>query len=256
MVAAAKAHSSEWGKTMNARALVAFGGAAPLHAANLAKKLKISKLFIPQGAGVGSALGFLLAPARFEVVRSFFSPLRELNLDAITSLVEEMRNEAVSVVSQMSSGPLEEKIRAYMRYQGQGHEVSVLIDQVEIVDSRYLRQRFESVYRETYGRVLEEVEVEILSWTLSLEGAAQGGEWFEFTKNSEIVEARIGESKVYMDEGELKIPVLWREALVQGEEYKGPLLITENQTTTVVPKNSSVSITQQGFLQITLELES
>ena len=58
----------------------------------------------------------------------------------------------------MSSGPLEEKIRAYMRYQGQGHEVSVLIDQVEIVDSRYLRQRFESVYRETYGRVLEEVE--------------------------------------------------------------------------------------------------
>ena len=256
MVAAAKAHSSEWGKTMDARALVAFGGAAPLHAANLAKKLKISKLFIPQGAGVGSALGFLLAPARFEVVRSFFSPLRELNLDAVASLVEEMRNEAVSVVSQMSSGPLEEKIRAYMRYQGQGHEVSVLIDQVEIVDSRYLRQRFESVYRETYGRVLEEVEVEILSWTLSLEGAAQGGEWFEFTKNSEIVEARIGESKVYMDEGELKIPVLWREALVQGEEYKGPLLITENQTTTVVPKNSSVSITQQGVLQITLELES
>ena len=256
MVAAAKAHSSEWGKTMDARALVAFGGAAPLHAANLAKKLKISKLFIPQGAGVGSALGFLLAPARFEVVRSFFSSLRELNLDAVASLVEEMRDEAVSVVNQMSSGPLEEKIRAYMRYQGQGHEVSVLIDQVEIVDSRYLRQRFESVYRETYGRVLEEVEVEILSWTLSLEGAAQGGEWFEFTKNSEIVEARIGESKVYMDEGELKIPVLWREALVQGEEYKGPLLITENQTTTVVPKNSSVSITQQGVLQITLELES
>ena len=59
-----------------------------------------------------------------------------------------------------------------------------------------------------------------------------------------------------LDEGELKIPVLWREALVQGEEYKGPLLITENQTTTVVPKNSSVNITQQGLLRITLELES
>ena len=143
-----------------------------------------------------------------------------------------------------------------MRYQGQGHEVSVLIDQVEIVDSRYLRQRFESVYRETYGRVLEEVEVEILSWTLSLEGAAQGGEWFEFTENSEIVEARIGESKVYMGDAELKIPVLWREALVEGEEYKGPLLITENQTTTVVPKNSSVIITPQGVLRITLELGS
>ena len=256
MAAAAKAHSSEWGKTMDARALVAFGGAAPLHAANLAKKLKISRLYIPQGAGVGSALGFLLAPARFEVVRSFFSPLKALNVDAVANLIEEMRNEAVSVVSQMSSGPLDEKVRAYIRYKGQGHEVSVLIDQVELVDADYLRERFESAYRETYGRVLEEVEAEILSWTLSLEGAAQGGEWFEFTKNSEFVEARIGESKVYMGDAELKIPVLWREALVEGEEYKGPLLITENQTTTVVPKNSSVIITQRGVLRITLELES
>ena len=169
---------------------------------------------------MGSALGFLLAPARFEVVRSFFSPLRELNLDAVASLVEEMRDEAVSVVNQMSSGPLEEKIRA-MRYQGQGHEVSVLIDQVEIVDSRSFRQRFESVYRETYGRVLEEVEVEILSWTLSLEEPAAGGEWFEFTKNSEVVEARIGESKVYMDEGELKSPFYGERPWFKGRNTRG-----------------------------------
>ena len=256
MAAAAKAHSSEWGKSMDARALVAFGGAAPLHAANLAKKLKISRLYIPQGAGVGSALGFLLAPARFEVVRSFFSPLATLNVDTVMSLIEEMRDEATGVVSQMSSGPLEEKVRAYIRYQGQGHEVSVLIDQVELVDADYLRERFESAYRETYGRVLEEVEAEILSWTLSLEGAAQREEWFEFTKSNSVVEAQIGESNVYMSDAELKTPVLWREALVEGEEYFGPLLITENQTTTVLPKDSSVSISQQGVLRITLGLRS
>ena len=256
MAAAAKAHSSEWGKSMDARALVAFGGAAPLHAANLAKKLKISRLYIPQGAGVGSALGFLLAPARFEVVRSFFSPLTALNVDTVMSLLEEMRDEATGVVSQISSGPLEEKVRAYIRYQGQGHEVSVLIDQVELVDADYLRERFESAYRETYGRVLEEVEAEILSWTLSLEGAAQREEWFEFTKSNAVVEAQIGESNVYMSDAELKTSVLWREALVEGEEYFGPLLITENQTTTVVPKHSSVSISQQGVLRITLDLQS
>ena len=256
MAAAAKAHSSEWGKSMDARALVAFGGAAPLHAANLAKKLKISRLYIPQGAGVGSALGFLLAPARFEVVRSFFSPLTALNVDTVMSLLEEMRDEATGVVSQISSGPLEEKVRAYIRYQGQGHEVSVLIDQVELVDADYLRERFESAYRETYGRVLEEVEAEILSWTLSLEGAAQREEWFEFTKSNAVVEAQIGESNVYMSDAELKTSVLWREALVEGEEYFGPLLITENQTTTVVPKDSSISISQQGVLRITLGLRS
>ncbi|MFL2526763.1 MAG: hydantoinase/oxoprolinase family protein, partial [Candidatus Azotimanducaceae bacterium] len=255
MVAAAKAHSSEWGKTMDARALVAFGGAAPLHAANLAKKLKISRLYIPQGAGVGSALGFLLAPARFEVVRSFFSPLKALNMGAMVNLIEEMRNEATGVVSQMSSGPVDEKVRAYIRYKGQGHEVSVLVDQVELADADYLRERFESAYRETYGRILEEVEAEILSWTLSLEGAAQREEWFEFKKSNAVVETQIGESNVYMSDAELKTPVLWREALEEGEEYLGPLLITENQTTTVVPKHSSVSITQQGVLRITLGLQ-
>ena len=168
-------------------------------------------------------------------------------------MIEEMRSEATSVVSQISSSPLEEKVRAYIRYQGQGHEVSVLIDQVDMVDADYLRERFENAYRETYGRVLENVEAEILSWTLSLEGPAQRDAWFEFTQNFEVGEAQIGESKVFMGDAELKTPVLWREALVEGEEYEGPLLITENQTTTVVPQNSSVCVCKYGVLQITLE---
>ena len=103
---------------------------------------------------------------------------------------------------------------------------------------------------------MEEVEAEILSWTLSLEGAAQREGWFEFTKSKTVLEAQIGESKVYMSDAELRTPVLWREALVEGKEYFGPLLITENQTTTVVPKHSSVSISQQGVLRITLGLQS
>ena len=103
---------------------------------------------------------------------------------------------------------------------------------------------------------MDGVEAEILSWTLSLEGAAQREECFEFTKSKTVVEAQIGESKVYMSDAELKTPVLWREALVEGKEYVGPLLITENQTTTVVPKDSSVSISLQGVLRITLGLQS
>ncbi len=125
MATAARAHAVEWGKDAGDRTLIAYGGAAPLHACQLARKLRIDRILIPKDAGVGSALGFLLAPVSFEVVRSRYMKLSGIRIGEIRTLIAEMRAEALAVVRSATEAPLVETHRAYMRYVGQGYEIAV-----------------------------------------------------------------------------------------------------------------------------------
>ena len=128
MANAARVHAIENGKDMAGRALVAFGGAAPLHAARLADKLGIDTVVVPKGAGVGSAIGFLRAQITYEVVRTRYMDMRAFDPDAVNTLFAGMRAEAEAVVR---LGAPDEKLvetrGAYMRYRGQGHEIMVPI---------------------------------------------------------------------------------------------------------------------------------
>ncbi|MDH3749547.1 MAG: hydantoinase/oxoprolinase family protein, partial [Gammaproteobacteria bacterium] len=125
MTAAARAHAAEFGMDLGQRDMVAFGGAAPLHAARLGQKLGIRRIVVPTEAGVGSAIGFLLAPVAYEVVRSRRQTLSSLQPDLINGLMHDMFQEALAVVKQGSSAPdLIETRQAYMRYVGQGHEIA------------------------------------------------------------------------------------------------------------------------------------
>ncbi len=128
MAAAARAHAVEQGKDVRQRTMIAFGGAAPLHAARLAEKLGLSKVIIPEGAGVGSAIGFLLAPASYEIIRSL--PMRLDTLDAakVEDLFAALREEAEAVVRAAEpTTALSETRAAYMRYVGQGYEIAVSV---------------------------------------------------------------------------------------------------------------------------------
>ena len=170
MAAAARAHAVEWGRETAGRTMIAYGGAAPLHACRLATKLKIDRIIVPRGAAVGSALGFLLAPVSFEVVRSRYMMLAALDDDWTARLLDGMRREAAGVVHAATSEPLEETVRAYMRYVGQGFEIAVDVpppDGAGTVRPR-LERAYEDAYRALYGRTIPGAQVEILSWTLSL----------------------------------------------------------------------------------------
>ena len=94
MANAARVHAIEHGKDTSDRTLIAFGGAAPLHAARLADKLGINRVIVPHGAGVGSAVGFLMAPIAYEVVRTRLVDLREFDADYVNDIFEDMRREA------------------------------------------------------------------------------------------------------------------------------------------------------------------
>ena len=172
MATAARGHASEWGKALIGRTLIAFGGAAPLHAARLALKLGIDRVLVPPAASVGSAIGFLIAPISYEVVRSRYMRLSAFDEKLIDAVMAEMREEATTVVSSAAQGRrVTEIARAYMRYIGQGYEISVEFD--PNFTKNQLIEAFEGSYAELYGRIIPGLDVEVLSWTLNLTTAQE-----------------------------------------------------------------------------------
>ena len=171
MASAARVHAVERGKSLEQRTLIAFGGAAPLHAARVADKLGMTRIIVPTGAGVGSAVGMLAAPVAYEVARSLYQRLSELDPDAVNAHIEAMRHEAYEIVQQSAGEQsLVETRTAYMRYIGQGHEIAVPLSVRDLTlnDRGTLLQAFEKEYRRQFGRTIPGLEAEVLSWALSV----------------------------------------------------------------------------------------
>ncbi len=252
MAAAARAHAAEWGKQVQDACLIAFGGAAPLHAAQLAAKLKISRVLIPAGAGVGSAIGFLLAPVRFELVRSAYSLLANLDQSSIQVLFEQMRAEASEVLldAGVTTG-IQEQREGYMRYVGQGYEIAVDVSDLDQLQETQLRQRFEQAYQKLYGRIIPELAIEVLSWTLSLSSEPIADGLVADESNQPQSSAA---QKIQWRSGDevVEVNVLSRHSLQQGTLYDGPLLVVESQTTTVVPDKARLSVLSDGCLLMEL----
>ncbi|MDZ7627441.1 MAG: hydantoinase/oxoprolinase family protein [Parvularculaceae bacterium] len=238
MVAAARAHGVEQGKDIRARVLIAFGGAAPLHAARLAEKLGCQTVIVPQGAGVGSAIGFLLMPAAYEIVRSLPMRLDALDLARVDEMFTAMRREAQAVVRAAAGDvPLTEERFAFMRYAGQGHEIAVSCPPFALGDDKQgsLLMSFEAAYRAIYGRTIPGMAVEAMSWSLKVSAAAPASRAIADTLRP--VMRRALDTQSVFDAAErrrLDYQLFDRDALSPGDRIAGPALIVEAQTTTVV----------------------
>jgi N-methylhydantoinase A len=255
MASAARVHAVENGKDTAERTLIAFGGAAPLHAARLARKLGMTKVVIPVGAGVGSAFGFLRAPIAYEVVRTRHIRLDMFDAKMLNELFAAMRREAEAVVRPAAPGEeLVEQRHAFMRYRGQGHEIAVPLPNSAFVPDAApdLRKRFEATYEMVFGRAIPKLEVEALTWTLSIATArplpkpakdpariaapAPSG-------HRQVLDPASGRHE--------KAAIHERNALRPGMSLDGPALIVEDGTTTVVPQGFGARINAVG--QIVLE---
>ncbi|GHU09452.1 methylhydantoinase [Betaproteobacteria bacterium] len=238
MANAARVHASELGKNIEAYTLVAFGGAAPLHAATLARKLKIRKVIIPQAAGVGSALGFLWAPISYQTVRSQYQPLDAFDLELGNALLHELRDEAVRIVRQAAPGAhLEMQRIAYMRYAGQGHEIAVTAPGGELTPDSIetLSQRFAATYIKLFGRALAHVPVEVVSWSVTVSAPPVAAD----TMDSALLARPAttpGARTLFTGEagGTVDAIVVERSALGEDTRISGPALIVEDETTTYV----------------------
>ena len=252
MANAARVHAVERGKAIGEATLIAFGGAAPLHASRLAEKLGIAKVIVPPNAGVGSAVGFLRAPVAYEVVRSRYMRLDGFDASAANALFDALKAEAKAVVESGASGrKLEERRTAYMRYVGQGHEIVVPVPArtLAVADTKDLRAAFEREYAALFQRIIPEGAIEILSWTLTLSTSN------ELPKTAAAAPKRdgakpIGSRQVFdaATEAFAEVPVYARTGLAAGHIVSGPALIVEDETTTFLSARFDARIDSIGSI--------
>lgn len=255
MANAARVHAVENGKDTSGRAMIAFGGAAPLHAARLAAKLGIDRVIVPKGAGVGSAFGFLAAPIAYEVARSKLIELSRFDWQSLTGLFDEMRNEAEAVVRMGApDAPLVERRIGYMRYRGQGHEIPVPLEAKAYgeADAPTLKAAFEKEYAALFGRTIPNLEVEAITFTLSLQTERPEPERLPPPPDVAAPSAS-GERQVFDPAtGQAHAAKIFvRDDLAIGAAFPGPALIVENETTTVVPPSFDARINSGGHIVLT-----
>ena len=251
---AARVHTVEQGHETSNRTLIAFGGAAPLHIARVAEKLRVNSVIIPTNASVGSAVGFLKAPVGYEVVKSLRMLLNVFQAEKVNELLKKMRNEAEKIIQNTSvKVSFVEERYAFMRYAGQGHEIKVAIDNSDLSNehSQKIKSSFEEQYEKLYSRILPNADIEILTWSLSLSIANEEKTSFKNIKSfNKIKESKLVDFVDYERNEKIKIPYFERSELKPGDIINGQCIISEDQTTVVVSKNFNTKVLSNNFLQM------
>ena len=252
MANAARVHAIERGRSIGDHTLIAFGGAAPLHAARLAEKLAIERIVVPTHAGVGSAIGFLRAPVAYEVVRSHYMRLKRFDCAGANRVLAALGDEARRIVSVGAPGqPLRERCSAHMRYAGQGHEIVVPLPQRELTDddAETLRSAFDDEYRTVFARTIPRADIEILSWQVQVSTEPEPpARAFQVARRAVDGAVSVRELRDPVTGAAFPVPVHRRENLAPGDCLPGPCLVVEDQTATCVSAAFDVHVNALGYL--------
>ena len=254
MANAARVHAVENGEDLSEYTMIAFGGAAPLHAGRLCEKLGIERMLVPSGAGVGSAIGFLRAPFSFEANRSQFMRLSDFDAPAITTLLNELKVEATTFVRTCDEqAKIEAQYKIYMRYSGQGWEIPVQLTatQAETPDLATFQALFEREYAVLFGRVVEEMDAEITVWSVNATTPAQSVTPVDVVPSMPLMTTQT--RRALFDPAtaavEHALEVL-RSDMTPGTCISGPAVITEDETTIIVPTSRRATTLADGCIDI------
>ena len=247
-------HAIELGKDQKNRSIIAFGGAAPLHACQLAEALGIKRIIIPTSAGVGSAVGFLRANIAYEVARSFYMELDHFDAKPINELFESMFEESKSVVILAAETcNLKQSRTVFMRYKGQGHEIAVPIanDELTFNDSKTLFNAFETEYKKLFGRTIPNLSVEAMTWSLTLGTDRALPQFQSSIKTYSQTETKKLRKVFNTRKNQFEnIPVFNREDLTAGHKIEGPALIIEDETSTYLSDRFIGYINNLNYIEL------
>lgn len=257
MANAARVHAVENGADLSEYTMIAFGGAAPLHAARLCEKLGVSRCLVPTGAGVGSAIGFLRAPFSFESNRSVFMRMSEFDPAEVKRLFAEMEGEATAFVRSCDAdADILKDYKIYMRYAGQGWEIPVDLtaEQAAKPDAETFLSLFEEDYVKLFGRAVAGMEVEIIVWSVNAYTPTDRPDPVR-TAQADAAPPVAGARDLF-DPGvsrRVEAAVLDRAAFEPGRVAQGPAVVTEDETTIVVPSSGEVFNHTDGTLDVRIK---
>ncbi|MFK8076579.1 MAG: hydantoinase/oxoprolinase family protein [Granulosicoccus sp.] len=257
MANAARVHAVENGEDLAEYTMIAFGGAAPLHASRLCEKLGVERLLVPPGAGVGSAIGFLRAPFSFEANRSHYMKLSDFDADVVSQLLSELSDEATAFVRSCDAdAPIASEFKAYMRYSGQGWEIPVSLTSEQALnpDVQTYQALFEADYAALFGRVVDGMDIEITVWAVNATTPSQVEEPIALADVNGVAQSDVRRRVFDAAIGEdVDAAVLLRDEFETGKLLKGPAIVTEDETTIIVPQSRKAMRQSDGCIDITVQ---
>jgi len=251
MANAARVHAVENGKSISENTMIAFGGAAPLHAARLCEKLNIDRCLIPQGAGVGSAIGFLRAPFGYEAVASQIMGLKGFDTTALNTMLSELKATAERFVREGTQGEIQREITAFMRYAGQGWEIPVALPDRDFTadDEAMIEASFRQRYAQFFGRAVEGPQIEFVTFSVKAQDVRPEVDGYPLSEAGRATQAPT--SRQVFDPalgGEQETGIIPRDTLSAGDRVSGPAVIVESETSTVVTSPFDAVVQTDGSL--------
>jgi N-methylhydantoinase A len=256
MASAIRMYVAEKGGDLAHTTLIAFGGAGPVHADGVARKLGVPRLLVPRGAGVFSAVGFLVAPVSFEVSRTRPVRLAQADPARLAALFAELEVAAAEVVREAApAAPVRFVRAADVCYHGQGHQIRVTLATGDAgLAPATIAERFLAEYRTRYGYTYEDLEIELVTLRVTASAERLTPEPSAPVPAGPGREAWKGERLAWSPRARRFVPhrVYAMERLAPGASLAGPAILEEDASTLIVGEGASAAVDGRSWVMVTL----
>jgi 5-oxoprolinase (ATP-hydrolysing) len=258
MAGAARVHIVEKGRDPRGYSMIAFGGAGPAHAVRVAKSLGIGSVIVPPASGGASALGFLAGRVEHEAVRSNPGLLARSDWSVVNDILGDLEADgrAYLEAAGVAAAEIEVVRAAEMKMPGQVHTLRVAVPPGALGAPAIaaLGERFAADFETCYGRAPFGSDLEVISWRVTCRSPA-GDLGRPRIHRKATAKARETRREVWFPEtaGFVDSLVLDRYALRPGEVFSGPLIVEEDEATTVIPPGDTLTVDANANLVITVQ---
>jgi N-methylhydantoinase A len=246
-------HAVERGVDLRGVSLIAFGGAGPVHACGVAELLESPRVIFPVNASVLSAFGTLVSPVRVDLARSLVRVLDDAVADERDALLDEMRAEGRRVLPAAGIGEADIRFRYGFdaRYVGQGNEITIWVGEGPTwpVDTATALERFAEEYERVYGLRIPDVAAEVVTWRVAVWAAAAPFEVAELAPGGGAATPHHTRPVRWVRGADpIDTPVYRRPDLGVGATFRGPAIVEERETTSVIRPGWTAEVHADGSI--------